>query len=403
MDGRCQVKQSIGFLGFIALLVVAWVSMMGPREGSLSVARQEVPELPRITFLGEGPTTFNIAADHTFVVKYRRNDYKLENGPTYEAKDGERVWDFNFVPDDEAVLYSEELYLGPVEAGCVIQFAQIDDDVDSRINFFYVNGAEVYEVVQGMVTYGSFVVPFDGELTFYANDSVGLSVRICWDKMTPTPTATGTATATFTPTPTATATMTATATITPTTTLTPTVPATATPTVTGTVPPTSTGTVTPSPTATSYVTPTNTATATLPPTLTPTPTNTATPTIIPPPGPNEGTPTVMPTPTRDIPRKNTCLRINFDIGEDVARRGTYVVQEVSGRVLTTWWADEGWTDSGWIRDIDITFPSVYVQVFFVKGDGSEPVEMTILNPAPGTTYGWLTRGRCHALEVEWPK
>ena len=28
--------------------------------------------------------------------------------------------------------------------------------------------------------------------------------------------------------------------------------------------------------------------------------------------------------------------------------------------------------------------------------------MTILNPAPGTTYGWLARGLCHALEVSWP-
>jgi hypothetical protein len=168
--------------------------------------------------------------------------------------------------------------------------------------------------------------------------------------------------------------------------------------VTGTIPP---GTETPTPTATTYVTPT--VPATVPPTLTATPTNTATPTVMPPPGPNEGTATVMPTPTRDVPRKNSCLRINFDIGGDVARRGTYVVQEVGGRVLATWWAEEGWMDSGWIREIDITFPSVYVQVFFVKGDGSDPVEMTILNPAPGTTYGWLTRGRCHALEVEWPE
>ncbi len=47
-------------------------------------------------------------------------------------------------------------------------------------------------------------------------------------------------------------------------------------------------------------------------------------------------------------------------------------------------------------------PSVHVQVFFVKGDGSPPIEMTILNPAPGTNYGWLTRGKCHALEVAWP-
>jgi hypothetical protein len=108
-----------------------------------------------------------------------------------------------------------------------------------------------------------------------------------------------------------------------------------------------------------------------------------------------------PTPT-DEPRQNSCLRINFEVGDDVARRGLYVVQEVGGRVLYSWYAEEGWMDSGWVRDIDITFPAVYVQVFFHRGDGSPPVEMVILNPAPGTTYGWLARGQCHALEVAWP-
>ncbi len=96
------------------------------------------------------------------------------------------------------------------------------------------------------------------------------------------------------------------------------------------------------------------------------------------------------------------MRVNFEVGPDSARRGTYVVQELGGRVLTTWWADNGWFDSGWITDIDITYEAVYVQVLFVKGDGSEPVEMVILNPAPDTPYGWMARGMCHAIEVAWP-
>jgi hypothetical protein len=108
-----------------------------------------------------------------------------------------------------------------------------------------------------------------------------------------------------------------------------------------------------------------------------------------------------PTPTKE-PRLNACLRINFEIEGDVARRGLYVVQEVGGRVLYSWYAEEGWIDSGWVYDIDITFPSVYVQVFFHPGDGSAPVEMKIMNPAPDTQYGWLSRGQCHALEVAWP-
>jgi citrate lyase gamma subunit len=100
-------------------------------------------------------------------------------------------------------------------------------------------------------------------------------------------------------------------------------------------------------------------------------------------------------------RKPACLRINFEVGPDQARRGTFVVRETGGKVLATWWAEEGWMDSGWIEDIDISAPAVYVQVIFVKGDGTE-IEMKILNPAPDTSFGWLARGQCHAIEVAWP-
>lgn len=372
-------------------MVVAWISMMGPANSSLETPRQEVPSLPQVAYLGEGEMTHTINPDHTFVIKYRRNDYKELPGPTYKSQSHERVWDFQFTPDNGVILYHQEQIFGSYSQGCVIEYVQIDDDEDDRINHFYVNGTMVHTVNQGMVTYGSFVVPTDGIVSFYANDSVGLAITFCAKQVTPTATATGTATSTSTPTATATATLTATATITPTTTLTPTVTATA----TGTVP---ASTATATATATTVITPTATATATA--TLPPTATATATATDQPPAGPGEGgTPT--PTATKP-PRLDSCLRINFDLGPDMARRGTYVVQETGGRVLATWWADEGWMDSDWIQDVDISHPSVHVQVFFVKGDGSDPVEMTIINPAPGTNHGWLTRGRCHALEVSWP-
>lgn len=78
-----------------------------------------------------------------------------------------------------------------------------------------------------------------------------------------------------------------------------------------------------------------------------------------------------------------------------------MVQEVGGRVLYSWFAEEGWQDSGWVKDIDITHPSVYVQVLYYSGPGADPIEMEIINPAPDSTYGWLSRGMCHALEVKW--
>lgn len=102
------------------------------------------------------------------------------------------------------------------------------------------------------------------------------------------------------------------------------------------------------------------------------------------------------------PNLPACLRINFEVSGHAAKRGLYIVQEVGGRFLVGWEADDGWQDSGWIYDIPITFPAVYVEVLYYHGPGADPVRLNILNPAPGTDVGWLARGMCHALEVGWP-
>jgi hypothetical protein len=142
----------------------------------------------------------------------------------------------------------------------------------------------------------------------------------------------------------------------------------------------------------------------LPSTATPIPTLTpsATPTLeTPPPPPPNDSETPTPTPTDDEPRLPACLRINFDIGGDHALQGDYVVQEIGGRFLASWPAEAGWQDSGWIYDIDITHESVYVEVWYYPSDGGSPIRLDMLNPAPGTNSGWLSRGECHALEVAW--
>lgn len=97
-----------------------------------------------------------------------------------------------------------------------------------------------------------------------------------------------------------------------------------------------------------------------------------------------------------------CLRINFEVSGDFAEAGTYEVQEVNGRPLASWTAQTGWQDSGWMRNLEISFDAVHVQVLFHPADGSSDVTMAIYNPAPGTTYGWVARGMCHAVEVGWP-
>ena len=160
--------------------------------------------------------------------------------------------------------------------------------------------------------------------------------------------------------------------------------------------PTPAPTETPSPTntvvPTETATPTETPTGTLPPTETTSPTPTST---------VEVTPTATLEPTRE-PRLPSCLRINFDVSGQAARRGLYVVQEVGGRYLVSWEADDGWKDSGWFYDIDITFKAVWVEVLYYHAPGAEPIQLEIWNPAPDTSYGWLGRGQCHALEVGWP-
>ena len=325
-------------------------------------------DVPALTFLGEGGT-YNVGEGHNFIVKTRHPfSFVSMPGPEYTAREGERVWSVLGDVAAPAPDHQVTRIVGPVEKDCVIDFAVIDDDEDDRINYFKLNGAIIYTMGQGMTTRGRFIIPSDGMLSYEAQDSIGLFIRVCDRKVTPTPTMTLTPTATLEPT------------FTPTPTLTPTLPVTPTATITSTVPVTIT--------ATPVFTPTATATPVVP-----------TPTA----APELATATPSPTPTMPPePRLPSCLRINFDVSGQEARRGLYVVQEVGGRFLVGWEADDGWKDSGWFYDIDITFKAVYVDVLYYHGPGVEPVRLKMWNPAPDTESGWLGRGMCHALEVGWP-
>ncbi|MEZ4515786.1 MAG: hypothetical protein R3C44_02740 [Chloroflexota bacterium] len=111
--------------------------------------------------------------------------------------------------------------IGYVEMGCVVSFTIVDDDVDSRINYFRLDGSKIYTVGQGMVTSGKIIIPDDGMLSIEANDSIGLYIDSCESKVTMTPTVTTTPTMTPTSTMTPTATIEPTATVEPTVTTTP--------------------------------------------------------------------------------------------------------------------------------------------------------------------------------------
>jgi hypothetical protein len=115
-------------------------------------------------------------------------------------------------------------------------------------------------------------------------------------------------------------------------------------------------------------------------------------------------PTVTPTAP---PSHKACTRLNFEMGQNHETGslvpGLYIMREIgTGSTLITWWTEKAWKDSGWITDIYTAFPMVWVEVFFYPY-GSEPiVNMTIINPAYGTEYGWLMGGICHAIEIEFP-
>lgn len=321
-------------------------------------------DVPALAFLGEGGT-YSVGEGYNFIVKTRHPfSFMFMPGPEYTAREGERVW--SVLGDTEAPAPDHQVtrIVGPVEKDCVIDFATIDDDEDDRINYFKLNDSILYTMGQGMTTRGRFIIPSDGMLSYEAQDSVGMFISVCDKKITPTPTMTLTPTATLEPT------------FTPTPTMTPTMTLTPTATITGTI------------TATPIITPTATST--------PVP---VTPTA----EPDIATPTPSPSPTATSePRLPSCVRINFDVSGQEARRGLYIVQEVGGRFLAGWEADDGWKDSGWFYDIDITFPAVYVEVLYYHGPGADPVRLAMWNPAPDTDSGWLGRGMCHALEVGWP-
>ena len=102
----------------------------------------------------------------------------------------------------------------------------------------------------------------------------------------------------------------------------------------------------------------------------------------------------------------SCMRFNFLEGKDAttgSQDGVFVLFEDTNGALTSWYGAAGAADSGWIDGFNITHRDVHVKVLFYPNDGhAVPVLMTIVNPAPSSSYGWLSRGSCHAIEIEYP-
>ena len=100
--------------------------------------------------------------------------------------------------------------------------------------------------------------------------------------------------------------------------------------------------------------------------------------------------------------EGTAVRIDFEIAGHVAKRGHYSVQQLGGGEIASWYALDGWEDSGWISNVDIGNRTVWVEVVYYPGPDTEGTVMRILNHVPDEPYGWVANGMVHALEVAWP-
>ena len=102
-----------------------------------------------------------------------------------------------------------------------------------------------------------------------------------------------------------------------------------------------------------------------------------------------------------------CTRFDLEVGRNnvdgTPEDGIYMMQELSGHRIATWTAQKGWLDSGWRQNLPISRNEVHVQVFFYPAAGGGPIQLEILNPAPGTPYGWLANDICHAVEIQFPE
>lgn len=101
------------------------------------------------------------------------------------------------------------------------------------------------------------------------------------------------------------------------------------------------------------------------------------------------------------------VRLDFELGRQKVTgsptSGTYSVYEVAtNRHIASWYALRTHLDSGCLPGDVLSFNEVLVYVIF-QPDFGTPVQMEIINPAGGTTHGWLQTGICHALEIQFPE
>lgn len=124
---------------------------------------------------------------------------------------------------------------------------------------------------------------------------------------------------------------------------------------------------------------------------------------------NSDTRTIPPRPASCDPKPHAEARINFDQGKNAATAATQagtlsIVPLGTSTPLVTWNTPPGGGNTNCLS-FPLPGPSnvAHVEVYFTPDSGGPPIRMNIVNHVPGMRHvGWVERGRCHALEVEYP-
>lgn len=96
-----------------------------------------------------------------------------------------------------------------------------------------------------------------------------------------------------------------------------------------------------------------------------------------------------------------CAQLSFAQSQSPPA-GIYTLHDVTGGQIAAWVAGAGELYSGWIYQLPISFESVHVRVFYYPSNGGGATQLLVRNPAPDSADGWLARGQCHSLELQFP-
>ena len=113
-------------------------------------------------------------------------------------------------------------------------------------------------------------------------------------------------------------------------------------------------------------------------------------------------PALVQPPEQAVPSGQTCLNLTLPTDRAVTQNGRFEIREYTGRLVTSWEVQPGHYTSPWLSVDNMSHTAVWVEIWFYPDGDTGGTRMTVLNPAPGTQFGWAARNVCHSLQIDWP-